>query len=62
MNKHQDCKFFGYRTCTHKDDEIMREATQTIPEYRGGNFQILKFPSDEKIDVICSTCKKFSLK
>ncbi len=62
MNKHQDCKFFGFRACEHIDDEIMKRAIQTIPEYHGGSVPILSFPLSEEIDAICSACSKFTLK
>lgn len=59
MRKHQQCKFYGYQTCTHKDNEIMKKATQDIPKYHGGNYQIVSFPSQEEIDAICLACDKF---
>lgn len=62
MNKHQDCKFFGFRACEHRDDEIMKRATQTIPEYHGGSIPVLSFPTSEEIDAICSACSKFTPK
>ena len=62
MNKHQTCKHFGYRACKHKEDEIMKKATQTITEYHGGSIQYVSFPSSEEIDAICSACDKFVLK
>lgn len=62
MNKHQDCNFFGYSACEHKDNEIMKRATQTIPKYYGEKSPIDPFPSSEEIDALCSTCNKFTLK
>lgn len=60
MNRHQDCKFFGYRACEYRDNEIMKKATQDIPEYHGGKMPILSFPLHEEIDAICSICDKFT--
>lgn len=62
MNKHQDCKFFGYNLCKHRDDEIMKKATQKTPEYHAGTIQIVSFPSYDEIDTICSACDKFTAK
>ena len=62
MNKHHDCKYFGYRTCKYKDNETMKKATQGIPRYYGGKLPILSFPSSEEIDAICMNCDKFFVK
>jgi hypothetical protein len=37
----------------------MKKATQDIPEYHGGNFQTVFFPSQEEIEAICLACDNF---
>lgn len=61
IKKHDKCKYFGYHSCPYKDDEIMKKATQNLPEYYGGNYPLLSFPKPEEIDAICSKCDKFTL-
>jgi len=60
LRSHKQCKLFSHRACPHKDEEIMKRATQDIPEYSGGNYQTLLFPQDEEIDAICSKCEKYT--
>jgi len=37
---HNKCKYFGYKMCPRRNDEIMKLATQTLPElFDGVNFQ-----------------------
>ena len=59
---HDRCKYFDSEKCLHKNDEIMKQATQTIPEYHGGKMSIMSLPSREKIDKICENCEMFTLK
>ncbi len=60
--KHADCKYFSSRAhCPNKDNEIMKKATQDIPQYYGGSPQLLSdLPDDNEIDAICSACDKFT--
>ena len=59
---HDRCKYFGYKKCPHRNDEIMKKATQTLPEYHGGKPQILSFPPHEEIDKLCFDCEVFNSK
>ena len=59
---HDNCKFFSFQACPHKNDEIMKKATQDIPQYSGGKYQTMSFPRNEEIDAICSKCDKFTQK
>jgi len=59
---HRNCKYFGYRECPHFNDEIMKSATQDIPETLTGAPILMKFPDDEEVDKICSGCDSFALK
>lgn len=57
---HDKCKHFSYKKCPHINDEIMKLATQDIPETKTGSPTLLKnFPSDEEVDKICSECDSF---
>lgn len=64
IKSHKNCKFFSYKACPHKNEEIMKRSTLDIPQHYGGNYQT--FPrdedQDEQIDAICSKCDKFTLK
>jgi hypothetical protein len=40
----------------------MKKATQDIPEYQGGNYQILSHPTPDEINNICTRCDKFTQK
>lgn len=60
QKKHSNCKHFGYGTCPQKDNEIMKKATQDIPQYYGGKIPTLSFPDAEEIDAICSKCDSFT--
>lgn len=35
MCKHEQCKYFGYRTCAQADNETMKMANSDIPEEIG---------------------------
>lgn len=59
---HRNCKYFGYKKCPHINDEIMKLATQDIPEAAHGIPTLLTFPSDAQVDKICSGCASFTLK
>jgi hypothetical protein len=59
---HKNCRLFSYESCAHKNHEVMKKATQDIPQYYGGNYAILSFPQDEEIDAICANCDKFTQK
>ena len=63
LKTHKNCKFFGYRSCPHANEEIMKRATQEIDEYygKGSSYPLLPpFPSSEEIDAICQGCDKFT--
>jgi len=62
LKTYLSCKYFGYVKCPHINDEIMKQATQTIPENNRGNISILSFPTSEEVDKICDTCDMFSPK
>lgn len=62
LKTHENCRYFGYEKCLHKNDEVMKQATQTIPEYFGGETPILSFPPHEVIDKICNECEMFNPK
>jgi len=55
--KHDQCKYFGYKSCVHKDDEVMKKATQDVPQSASPIYLLL--PSSEEIDAICSGCGSF---
>ncbi len=59
--KHNDCKFYGYRSCAHANDETMKRATQDFSEHCGsGSYPTMQpFPSPEEIDAICQGCNEF---
>ena len=58
--KHDQCNHFSYHSCPHKDDDIMKRATQDVQEYHGGQMPILSLPFRKDIDAICSSCDNFS--
>ena len=62
VKTYKNCKHFGYQSCPHKNEDIMKKATQDIPEYYGGNYQILSYPTPEEINNICNKCDKFTQK
>jgi len=62
LRTHDACKYFGYKKCPHLKDEIMKQATQNLPEYHGGKPVIMSFPTGEEIDEICCNCGTFSKK
>jgi hypothetical protein len=59
---HLNCKYFSYRKCPHINDEIMKLATQNIPETKTGSPTWLNFPATEEVDKICSDCDSFTMK
>ncbi len=60
---YDNCKLYGYEACSHKNDEIMKRATQEIPEYHGGEIEtMLSQPLDEEINAICKECDEFTQK
>jgi hypothetical protein len=62
LKSYKNCKFFSYQACPHKNEELMKRATQDIPQYYGGNYPTLSFPQDEEIDAKCSKCNKYTQK
>jgi len=58
---HCNCKYFGHMRCPHTNDEIMKLATQDIPQLITGVPTYCKFPDDEEVDKICSICASFAL-
>ena len=60
--EHDKCRHFSYKKCPHRDDEIMKQATQTIPEYHGGKIPVMSFPPKEAVDKICADCDMFAEK
>jgi hypothetical protein len=62
LKTHVNCRYFGYGKCPHRNDEIMKQATQTTPEYHGGKTPILLFPPHEVVDKICDNCEIFTSK
>jgi hypothetical protein len=62
IKTHVSCKYFGYLRCPHRNDEIMKQATQTIPEYNGGKIPILSFSPSEEVNKICENCDMFTPK
>lgn len=59
---HGNCKYFSYKECPHINDEIMKLATQSIPETKTGSATRLKFPANREVDKICFGCDSFTLK
>lgn len=59
---HRKCKYFGYAKCPHINDEIMKLATQDIPEAPHGVPTLLTFPNIDEVDKICTGCDLFTLK
>jgi hypothetical protein len=57
---HDQCNHFSYNSCPHKDDDIMKMATQDFQKYHGEQMPILSLPFHEEINAICSSCDKFS--
>ena len=62
LKTYLSCKYFGYVKCPHRNDEIMKQAIQTIPNYNGGKIPVLSFSPSEEVDKICDTCDMFSPK
>ena len=62
IKTHDKCKYFSYKKCPHKDDEIMKQATQDFPEYLGGEPTTTSFPTNKEIDEICDKCDMFAQK
>ncbi len=56
---HDKCKSFSYKKCPHRSDEIMKKATQDMPQYYGGDPVTMVFPTDEEINEICDKCDMF---
>ena len=48
-------------SCSHKDDEIMKRATQDTPQFHGAKDYKTLGPTatDEEINAICDKCDKF---
>ncbi len=62
LKTHDKCKYFGLKKCPYINDEIMKQATQDLPEYYGGKPMIISFPTNEEIDRICMKCNMFTQK
>jgi hypothetical protein len=62
LRTHDRCMHFGYNKCPHKNEEIMKQATQTLPEYHGGKISIMSFPGNQEVDKICGDCNRFTSK
>jgi hypothetical protein len=62
LRTYDECKYFGLKKCPHENDEIMKQATQNLPEYYGGKPIILSFPDAENINKICDNCAMFTPK
>ena len=62
LNTYDKCKYFSYKKCPHINNDIMKQATQTISEYNGGKVPTLTFPLSEELDKICADCDIFTLK
>ncbi|MEK6775460.1 MAG: hypothetical protein AABY87_01095 [bacterium] len=60
--KHDKCKYFSYKKCPHINDEIMKLATQDIPETKTGAPLYLNYnyPDKADIDKICFACDSFT--
>lgn len=59
---HVSCKYFGYVKCPHRNDEIMKQAIQTILKYNEGKFPISSFPLNKEVGKICDNCEMFTPK
>ena len=62
LRTHDRCRHFGYNKCPHINDEIMKQATQTLPEYHGGKIPIISFPPSQEVNKICGDCDGFAPK
>lgn len=61
--KHDQCKYFGFKKCPHIEDDVMKRANQEMPRYYGGKIQqMLPVPTDEEINKICGICQMFTQK
>lgn len=59
IRKYSRCTHFDHYSCPHKDDDIMKKATQNTSEFYG-KLQYPDYPLVEEIDSICSVCNQFT--
>ena len=61
MPNPRNCHYWASKQCKYKDHEIIKLATQDIPEVHGSyNPKHQDPPTTEEILSVCGTCDKFT--